>query len=75
MLVGKATTKPIIQPLKKLLMNPTVHPVFIVVIVEVIVVSKAKVIKNATNKQEYFLPNFKSANQFRSCYSNIINSF
>lgn len=53
MLDGKATTKPITQPLKKLLMNPTVHPVFIVVIVEVIVVSKAKVIKNATNKPEY----------------------
>lgn len=56
-------------------MNPVVHPVFIVVIVNVIVVSKAMVMKNATNKPEYFLFNFKNTNQSPSCYFNIINFF
>jgi len=40
-------------------MNPTVHPVFMVVMVNVIVVSRAKVINNATNKPEYLLSNLK----------------
>ena len=74
MLVGKATIKPITQPLRNLGKNPSVHPVFIVVIVKVIVVSRAKVIKNATNKPEYFLFNFKSFNRSQLFFQiNILN--
>ena len=73
MLVGKATRKPITQPFRNLLINASVHPMFIVVIVKVIVVSKAKVIKKANNKPEYFLFNFKRVNHIPNCFSIIIN--
>ena len=59
-LVGKATTNPIIHPCRNLCRNPEVQPVFIEVIVKVNVVSKAKVIKKATNNPEYFMSNFKT---------------
>jgi len=48
MLVGNTTIKPIIQPLRNLKMKPSSQPVFTIVITNVIVVSKAKVIKKAT---------------------------
>ena len=45
-------------------MKPLVHPVFIFVIVKVIVGSKAKVIKKATNNSEYFLFDFENIQPF-----------
>lgn len=71
MLVGKATTNPITQALRNLKINPSFHPVFIIVIVKVIVVSKAIVIKKATKKPEYFLSSFKWINHPPSCSSEI----
>ena len=60
MLVGKATAKPIVHPFTKLLRNLVVHPTFIVVMVKVIVESKANVINSAVKNPEYFLLIFKS---------------
>jgi len=48
-LVGKATAKPINQLVRNLLIKPSAKPVFNAIIVNVIVVSKDKVIKNAIN--------------------------
>lgn len=68
MLVGNATIKPITQPFKNLWINASFHPLFTIVIMKVIAVSKANVIKNATNNPEYFLFNFKSFNHSPSCF-------
>ena len=57
--MGKATTKPIIHPFMKVERNLGVQPILIVVIVKVMVVSNARVIKNAINSPEYFLSTFK----------------
>ena len=60
MLVGKATINPITHALRNAGKNCSVNPTFILVMVKVIVVSKAKVIKKATNIPKYLLliPNF-----------------
>ena len=63
-LVGNATAKPISQPEMNLWRKPTVKPVIIAVIVKDIVVSKAKVIKNAVKRIEDLLFTFKACLSF-----------
>lgn len=58
-LVGKPTANPMIHPPKNLWRKPEVNPVIIAVIVKVMVVSKANVMKNAVNKAEDSLSDFK----------------
>jgi hypothetical protein len=54
-LVGNPTISPIVHPIRKPCKKNVVQPIIIVVIVKVIVESRAKVMKVAVSKVEYFL--------------------
>ena len=58
-LVGKTTKNAIVHVSKNLGMKTSFHPIFKVVSVKVIIVSKNIVIKKASKNREYFLFSFK----------------